>query len=66
MLNMGDCEVVAWMPLPEPYRAEMESNACKDCYYNDREVHAECVVCGKAEMESEEWKIISIGTYSAD
>ena len=46
MEPIGD-EVVAWMPLPKQYKAEMESNACKDCYYNDGEVHAECVVCDK-------------------
>jgi hypothetical protein len=35
-------------PLPEPYR-ESEKNVCKDCYYNDEEVHAECVICNKTE-----------------
>lgn len=30
---------------------ESEEDACKDCYYNDGEVHAECVVCEKAESE---------------
>ena len=40
--------VIAWMPLPEPYKAESEG-VCKDCYYNDGEVHAECVICNKTE-----------------
>ena len=26
---------------------ESENDACKDCYYNDGEVHAECVICDK-------------------
>ena len=30
---------------------ESEEDACKDCYYNDGEVHAECVICDKAESE---------------
>lgn len=34
-------------------RAESEGEVCKGCHYNDGEVHAECVVCDKAEMESE-------------
>ena len=33
---------------------ESEGDACKDCYYNDGEVHAECVVCEKAESEDKE------------
>ena len=40
--------VLAWMPLPKPYK-ESEKNVCKDCYYNDGEVHAECVICDKTE-----------------
>ena len=40
-------EVYAWMPLPEPYRES--EGVCKDCYYNDGEVHAECVICDKTE-----------------
>lgn len=43
--------VIAWMPLPQPYKAESEKDVCKDCYYNDGEVHAECVMCDKAESE---------------
>ena len=31
---------------------ESEKDACKDCYYNDGEVHAECVICDKAESEN--------------
>lgn len=27
--------------------AENENEACRDCRYNDGEVHAECVVCVK-------------------
>ena len=46
--------VLAWMPLPQPYKAENEKNVCKDCYYNDGEVHAECVICDKAESEDNE------------
>ena len=45
--------VVAWMPLPQAYK-ESEDNVCKDCYYNDGDVHAECVVCDKAESGDEE------------
>ena len=30
---------------------ESEEDACKDCYYNDGEVHAECVICDRAESE---------------
>lgn len=33
---------------------ESEDNACKGCYYNDGDVHAECVVCDKAISEDEE------------
>ena len=48
-------KVIAWMPLPEPYEPqESEKDACKDCYYNDGEVHAECVICDKAESEDKE------------
>ena len=28
-----------------------ELKPCEDCYYNDGEVHAECVICDKAESE---------------
>lgn len=28
-----------------------EENVCEDCYYNDGEVHAECIICDKAESE---------------
>ena len=45
--------VLAWMPLPQPY-AESEDDECKGCYYNDGEVHAECVICDKAESEDKE------------
>lgn len=31
--------------------AEFENKACKDCRYNDGEVHAECVICDKPERE---------------
>lgn len=36
--------------------SENEKDVCKDCYYNDEEVHAECVICDKTESgkESEE------------
>lgn len=55
--NCDDGEVIAWMPKPEGYKAESEGNEeavrCKDCYYNDGEVHAECVICDKAESEVE-------------
>ena len=48
-------EVIAWMSLPKPYEPqESEKDACKDCYYNDGEVHAECVICDKAESEDAE------------
>jgi hypothetical protein len=30
---------------------ESGEDACKDCCYNDGEVHAECVICDKAESE---------------
>lgn len=33
---------------------KVESDVCKDCYYNDGEVHAECVICDKAESEDKE------------
>lgn len=46
-----DVPIIAWMPLPEPYKAESEDKVCKDCYYNDGEVHAECVICDKTESE---------------
>ena len=47
-----DIDVIAWMPLPEPYEPQKsDKDACKDCYYNDGEVHAECVICDKAESE---------------
>jgi hypothetical protein len=42
-----DVPIVAWLPLPEPYRES--EDVCKDCYYNDGEVHAECVICNKTE-----------------
>lgn len=43
-------DVLAWMPLPEPYKIETENKkVCTGCYYNDGEVHAECVVCAKTE-----------------
>lgn len=32
-------------------QAESKENVCEDCYYNDGEAHAECVICGKAESE---------------
>lgn len=39
--------VLAWMPLPKPYKGENESEECRGCYYNDGEPHAECVLCTK-------------------
>ena len=30
---------------------ESENKVCKGCYYDDGEVHAECVVCDKQESE---------------
>lgn len=42
-------KIVAWMPLPESYKES--DDVCKDCYYNDGEVHAECVICDKKESE---------------
>ena len=33
---------------------ESENKVCKGCHYDDGEVHAECVVCDKAEMKGEE------------
>ena len=52
--------VLAWMPLPEPYKAESEdkvihNHPCEDCYYNDGDVRAECVICDKVESEDAEW-----------
>lgn len=40
--------------LAEPYKANKK--VCNDCYYNDGEVHAECIVCDKykADMEIKE------------
>lgn len=32
----------------------IHNHPCEDCYYNDGDVHAECVVCNKAESEDEE------------
>lgn len=46
--------VLAWRELPQPYKEESEDDECKGCYYNDGEVHAECVICDKAESEDEE------------
>lgn len=39
--------VLAWMPLPEPYKGENESEECRGCHYNDGKPHAECVLCTK-------------------
>lgn len=36
---------------------ENEDEACKDCYYNDGEVHAECVICDKSESEDKKWRL---------
>lgn len=33
---------------------ESEEDVCKGCCYNDGEVHAECVICDKAESEDKE------------
>jgi hypothetical protein len=52
-----DSCVIAYMPLPQPYKAESKKNVCKDCYYNDGEVHAECVVCDKVESNKESEKL---------
>ena len=41
-------KVLAWMPLPQPYKGESENKECWGCHYNDGEPHAECVVCDKA------------------
>lgn len=30
---------------------EFENETCKNCRYNDGEVHAECVICDKPERE---------------
>jgi len=29
------------------------SEGCRDCYYNDGEVHAECILCDKAGSEEQ-------------
>ena len=47
-------EIIAWRELPLPYKAESEDEECKGCYYNDGEVHAECVICDKAEREDKD------------
>jgi len=31
--------------------SQESDKVCNDCYYNDGEVHAECVICDKAESE---------------
>ena len=61
-------DVVAWMPLPDPYKTYTESykaftelykiftenkKVCNGCHYNDGGVHAECIVCDKAENREE-------------
>jgi len=49
-----DCasdNVVAWMPLPESYKAESKDKVCRGCHYDDGKPHAECVLCDKAESE---------------
>jgi len=47
-------DVVAWMPLPEPYKTDTENKkVCNGCHYNDGGVHAECIVCDKAENRKE-------------
>lgn len=32
-------------------QSESADDECKGCYYNDGEVHAECIICDKAESE---------------
>lgn len=36
---------------PTIIEADNEKDVCKDCYYNDGEVHAECVICDKTDKE---------------
>ena len=46
--------VIAWMPLPEPYKTDTENKkVCNGCHYNDGGVHAECIVCDKEENRKE-------------
>ena len=62
-------DVVAWMPLPEPYKTDTESyetftelykifteneKVCKGCHYNDGGVHAECIVCDNGDKRKED------------
>jgi hypothetical protein len=53
------CKVVAWMPLPQPYKGENESEKCRGCHYNDGKPHAECVVCDKAAGKDAKEKVIA-------
>ena len=50
-IDFEKCDhVTAWMPLPEPYKADTENKkACNGFHYNDGKVHAECIVCDKEE-----------------
>lgn len=49
---IGHNAQVQWcLKVIDKYKAESEDGVCKDCYYNDGEVHAECVICDKAESE---------------
>lgn len=36
---------------PTIIEADNEKDVCKGCYYNDGEVHAECVICDKTDKE---------------
>ena len=54
-IDFEKCDhVIAWMPLPEPYKIFTENEKmCKGCHYNDGGVHAECIVCDQKEKRNE-------------
>ena len=45
---------IAIQALEQQQDKVIHNHPCEDCYYNDGEVHAECVICDKAESEDEE------------
>lgn len=45
---------IAIQALEQQQDKVIHNHPCEDCYYNDGEVHAECVICDKGESEDKE------------
>lgn len=53
-IDMAEVFDLANKALEQQQDKVIHNHPCEDCYYNDGDVHAECVICDKAESEDKE------------